>query len=69
MQYDSGQQRKDGQKCYQPNRVLVLILDDLDEEVISQPITSLLTETAMQVVSDFIIMLKGVLSLYFRKSV
>ena len=46
-----GYQRIDGQECYQPNRILVLVMEELNEEVIKPPITSLLTENVINVVS------------------
>ena len=46
-----GYQLVGGQECYQPNRILVLILEELNEEVIKPPITSLLTENVINVVS------------------
>ena len=47
-----GYQLLDGQECYQPNRILVLVLEELNEEAIKAPITSLLTENVINVVSD-----------------
>ena len=36
-------------KFYQPNRILVLVRESLDEDIIQVPISSLLTETVIDV--------------------
>ena len=38
-----------GQEFYQPNRILVLVKERLDEERIKVPITAMLTETVIDV--------------------
>ena len=42
-----------GQEFYQPNRILVLVKERLDEERIKVPITAMLTETVIDVSSKF----------------
>lgn len=41
----------DGEKFYHPNRILVLVLEDLDEESIQAPISGLLQESVIDIVS------------------
>ena len=38
-----------GRKFYQPNRILVVVRERLDEEAIKAPFTSLLTENVINV--------------------
>ena len=39
-----------GRKVYQPNRILVLVREELDEDAIKAPFTSLLTENVINVI-------------------
>ncbi|XP_067939559.1 toll-like receptor 13 [Watersipora subatra] len=39
----------DGEHCYQPNRILVILLEELNEEVIKAPVTSMLTQNVIHV--------------------
>lgn len=40
----------DGQQCYQPNRILVLVLEELSEDLIQAPVTGLLQENVIDMV-------------------
>ena len=41
----------DGYQCYQPNRILVLVLEELREDLIQAPVAGLLQETVIDMVS------------------
>jgi len=51
-----GASMEDNVNIYQPNRILVLILEELNENIINSPMTSLLTSNAnvinMNIVSE-----------------
>ena len=47
-------------KFYQPNRILVLVRESLDEDIIQVPISSLLTETVIDV--STVAILNGIIS-------
>ena len=44
----------DGYQCYQPNRILVLVLEELREDLIQAPVTGLLQQTVIDMVRVYI---------------
>ena len=44
----------DGYQCYQPNRILVLVLEELREDLIQSPVTGLLQQTVIDMVRVYI---------------
>ncbi|XP_067943405.1 toll-like receptor 7 [Watersipora subatra] len=42
----------EGEHCYQPNRMLIILLEELNEEVLKAPVTSMLTQNVIHVVGS-----------------
>ncbi|XP_067943406.1 toll-like receptor 13 [Watersipora subatra] len=44
-----GYELVEGEHCYQPNRMLIILLEELNEEVLKAPVTSMLTQNVIHV--------------------